>query len=272
MLNSLRLTRDAVALEAGFVQNVQELIRNVFPSMRADIASFFGQFSNEAPAIQLTSAQNEFIKEISKHSFSDLTALGAYVPEGLDVPYADYLKVLEAAGDHAFETMPKVLADYSLYLSMLINNNDQKRDTKSFVQALREFEKKRTEHNIALGRCFKKGSTRTDVTIGHVVNRNSDWTNVFGFANKLMKDANSVDRRALNKKIAEISQLLDVIQKKVEREDFVGASPETVENLAEYTYSVASELEFFAATYYKALAITTAINRTVEHFKNVFEK
>lgn len=272
MLSSLRNTRDVVALEANFVQNVQELIKNVFPSMRADIASFFGQFSNDAPAIQLTSAQNDFVKEISKHSFSDLTALGAYVPEGLDVHYVDYLKILEAAGDHAFQITPKVLSEYSLYLSVLITNDQQKRDTTSHAYPLREIEKKRAEHNIALGRCFKKGSTRTDVTLGHVVGRNSDWPNVFNFANKLTKDANSVDRKVLNKKIAEVSQFLDIIQKKIEREEFVGASPEVIQNLAEYTYTVASELEFFSAIYYKTMAITNAINLTVAHFKKVFEK
>lgn len=278
MLSALNYYNRRVALEAGLVQDLQGLIRNVFPDIKAELTGFFQRFMPDEKGIALTSRQNDFLREITKHPYLDIAPLGAFVPEGLNVNYLDYLEVLtpaviHAVGEHAKEGELSggvgAINDYVSYLGALINIHDHQRSTKDFEREVKVREAERTTLNKELGKCFKLGSTRTDVSVGQVVSRNNDWEKVFHQSDALVKAVNSVDRKVLNKKIAECTSLLDIIQKKIERQEFDTVSPETVKNLAGLAYNMAAELEFYVAIYYKVAALAEAINRTVQHFENV---
>src|SRR5579872_2388714 len=97
----LRLAREFIALEAATFPDVQALLTNVFPRMLSGFSGFANHFMPEAPAISVSPRYRDFIKEIGKHQYVDLIALGVFVPEGLDVPYITYLQALKPAVDHA---------------------------------------------------------------------------------------------------------------------------------------------------------------------------
>ena len=272
MLNLLRIQRDTVALEAFLISDIQGLLKNVFPTIQGEFNSFVNNFAPDAPGIALTSKQNEFVREISKHSYLDIAPLSAFVPEGLCITYAEYMPHIDAATDHCASIMNKVLSPYSIYLSQLVSNSEQKLATSSNDSFYRELEKSRGAINAKLGSCFKHGSTKTDLTIGDVVSRNSEWPYIFKMSNDITGEMNSVNRKDLNKKIIECSHLLDIVKNKIARNELEGMSPQAIKNIADGAFQVASELEMYSAVFYKTASLVESINRTVSHFETVFKK
>lgn len=269
MLNSLRIERDRIALEASLSLNLSGLLKDVFPSIVAGFSSFVAGFAPDTPAIQLTSKQAEFVREISKRPYMEIRALAAYVPEGLDVTYLQYITKLEPAVAHAVKIVD-TLSAYSTFLAQLVCNVDQKLSTASMTRPFTELEKAREKANAALGGCFVKGSTRSEVTLMDVIARHNDWTPLFHRSDELTKQVNTVDRKALSKKVAECADLLERVMAMIEKDQLVGVTPQTVTNLANGAYTAASELEFFVVTYYKAAALGASIMRTVDHARKVF--
>jgi hypothetical protein len=261
-----------VALEAFSGANISETLQNAFPVLVDTLTSVFNKFVPGSTAISLTSKQSDFLRNVNSHSYLDISPLTAYVPEGLSVQYLDYCKVMMPAVEHASEILNGVLSQYSVFLSQMIGNPDHRGSMNSFDHVYNDLNKERAKLNENLGDCFKVGSTKSEVNIGAVVSRNSDWHSVIESVEKMSKLVNSVDRKALNKKIAECTDLLKVIMRQIDDGSFEGASPETATNLSNGAYSVASELEFFSVMYYKTATFTEAVDRTMKHFKTVFEK
>lgn len=272
MLNSLRIQRDVVVMESFLSVDLSGLLKNTFPAMLSELSGFVSKFVPDQPAITLTSKQHEFVKEVSKHPYLDIAPFAAFVPEGLDVTYYKYAERLTPAVEHATKSTIAQLSSYTVFLSQLINNAETKLGTVAFTKPYQEIERARAGLNQKLGECFKRGSTKTDVTIGTVVDRNADWVSVFQHSDALVQSVNRVDRKMLNKKVAECGQLLNTVMELIRNNKLEGISPQAVNNLADGTYQVACELEFYAAVHYKVLAYAESINRTVKNFQDKFVK
>jgi hypothetical protein len=209
---------------------------------------------------------------MQKHSYADVMALTAYVPEGLRTSYLEYAVLLDNAVVHASQLMDNVLVPYSAYLAALVTNTEQKLSNQNIKLDYPAMAKTRDVINAALGQCFTPGSSKAEASIGQVVKRNADWPAVFTTSQNLITTINKVDRRALQRKIEECTDLLDRIAAKIKRDEFEGVSPQVVDNLADGAFQVASELEFYSVTFYKVLALTESVNRTIKHFETVFDK
>lgn len=271
-LNQLRIDRDRIAVEAFSGADVKTLLFTTFPAMVKELVGFAGQFQPDAPAIVLTSRQNEFIRMVSKHPYLEIAPLLAFTPEGLNATYYKYSTELLLAAMHASRILTGGMTAYSVFLSQLITNNEQKFSSVSFDKAYKDLAAERAKLNASLGDCFKKGSTKTESTLGDTLDRNADWQHVFHNIDNMTKLVNSVDRKALNKKIDECKELLEVIIKKIERNEFDGMSPQVIKNLSDGAFQIASELEFYAVVYYRVLALATSVNRTIDHATQVLNQ
>lgn len=270
-LEQLREQRDHIALEA-FAGDVKSLLFSTFPSMVKNLVGYTDQFTPDAPPVVVTSSQADFLKEITKHSYLEIAPLAAFVPEGLNVTYFKYGAELLLATMHASRILSGGLTAYSTFLAQLINNDQEKFSTVEHARAYKLLADERAKLNSDLGKCFKNGSTKTEVSLGDVTDRNSDWQHVFQISDNITKLINSVDRKALNKKVAECKDLLAIIIKKIENNQLNDMSPQAIKNLSDGAYQAACELEFYAVVYYKVVAYTTAVDRTVKHFKKVINK
>ncbi|MNU19586.1 hypothetical protein D3C71_78170 [compost metagenome] len=267
---TLRLRRDLVALEAFTTPDVVGLLKRVFPSIKEEFGSFMARFSPNEQGLSLTGGQKVFLHDLGKHNYADVLALSAWTPEGLKVTYLEYAMVLDSAVAKASHLMDNVLVPYSAYLAQLVTNLDAKYSSENITLNYKAMAQDRDVMNAALGKCFVPGSSKAVATIGQVIKRNADWPAVFTTTDALVQTMNKIDRAALKKKIAECTDLLDRIAGKIKREEFEGVSPSVLQNLSDGAFQVASELEFYSVTYYKVLALTEAVNRTVKHFGEVF--
>lgn len=270
-LNSIRIQSEIVSLESFTGADIKNLLTNTLPSIVSDVKSFFNKFSPSAPGITSVINGDKFIRNVGKHNYLEISPLAAFVPEGLVANYVDYSNVLLIASEHASKILSEVMNNYTLFLGQLINNQDFKFSTKYDSDDYNELEHMRLNINEEIGKCFKLGSTKTEVTIASVVDRNADWSTVISNADTISKAINSVDRKTLNKKIQESVELLDIILNKIKRDEFSGVTPEVLRTLSAGAYQTASELEFFAVLHYRVLAFLESINRTIEHFNCVIK-
>jgi hypothetical protein len=260
-----------IALEAFSASDVTSLFSKAIPAFIKEAAGFTSEINPETPKLLITPQQADFIKEVNKYPYFNIGPLAAYVPEGLNVTYLEYTKELIPAANHAANILTGMTA-YSTFLSQLITNHDQRLSTTSFERTYTQLANERNKLNSALGNCFKKGGTVTQRSLATVVDRNKDWAEVFHACLLATKQIDSVDRIKLNKKVQECKSLLEIVIRKIENKELDDMSPNVIRNLADGAFQIASELEFFSVTYYKVLAFTTSVNRTVEHFYKVLEE
>ena len=265
MMNTLRHDREWIAIESehSLSINFSDLIHRFLPNARGIFAGLVTKFAPDAEGIVLTRDQRDFMLVVESHKYMDLAPIVAFVPEGLDT-YMHYMNVLGPVAEHVSKVQERLSA-YSTYIAMLLTNKDERFATTNSAIAYQGLESERAAFNKDLGACFKNGSHTTDVRYGDVVERNTDWTLVFHSAAQLSDKLNGVNRKGLVKTLQDTVHLMDRLIEAAKRDDFKGASPTMLSELADGAYQMASEVEFFAAVYYRMMALTASIDRTTKN-------
>lgn len=269
-LKQLRHHRDVIALEAFSVPtlDVNLLLKQVFPEIKHHFLEFTSRFTANDKPIPMSHGQYAFVGELSKHNYVDIVPLTSYVPEGLIVDYLSYAQALSRAVDHAVKVQD-LLNTYTTYLAMLITNEHQRFSTQNSVAIYQGLQEKREEILREMGSCFKQGSHETDVKYGDVVKRNADWPYVFGEIDSLSKQINSVNRKVLNQKVKEATELMEKVIAMIKEGKLENSAPEVATELSNGAYQIASELEFFSVVYYRVVGFVTAVNSTVDKVQNI---
>jgi hypothetical protein len=255
--------RTMISHETFSLSGIVHSLQNLIPDLQKNFQGFIHGFSKSEPAVQLKSNERDFIKQIEGRVYLNLSPLLAYIPEGLDVSYLEYLEVLRDAALHCHDNSLKILNDYSVYLAQIITNRQLKISTLPLDATYAKMEQTRVALGKRLAKCFKTGSSKAEATYGDVVGRNADWSEVFQSIEHLDRLINSIDRTALHKKAEECNQQLATIIKQIRNNEFEGAGPEVTNNLANGAYQAGAELEFFAATFFRITTMNRAIGDTM---------
>ena len=271
MLKKLQINRDIVGLEAFSASNVTGFFKDMFPSIKTAYNSFSDAFRPSEAAVMLAPTHKEFERELSKHSYMDIKELSASVPEGLKVDYREYADILLVAAKHV-ANVSTTLSEFNVYLAQLISHNEMRLSTDDKAAKFAALEKQRELILSDLGNCFDKGSTRSDVTIAKVVNRNNEWGDVFAICEKMTEEVLKVNRVKLNRAIEDSVEMMEALERKLKAAEMDGVSPNVVNNLAAGAYQVASELEFFSVVYYRVEVFVNCVNKTIGHFQTVMKQ
>lgn len=267
MFASLEHERNWVALEADglHLPDISALLQRVLPEARAAFSNLVARFApSDEPVPSLNRQQRDFVEVTKKFKYLDLAPIVAYVPEGLDVSFTHYANILSPIVTHV-GGVEKLLNTYTTYLALLVTNRDHRHSMEDSGWMFKSLEEQRATFNNDLNSCFKNGSHATETTYGKVIERNSDWPQLFVTVQQLSDKLNGVNRKSLQKSIADCTHLLDKVTDMVKRGDLVDGSPAMVKEIADGAFQVASELEMFAVTMYRLLALTTAINDTMKN-------
>jgi hypothetical protein len=271
-LQEMERLRLLINHETFSVSGIVHSLQNLIPTLQKNFQGFIHGFSKSEPAVQLKGDERDFLKQVEGRVYLNLAPLLAYVPEGLDVPYLEYLSVLQQAVMHCHETTLKTLNDYSVYLAQIITNRQLKITGMPHDAAYAKMEKTRQELTQRLAKCFKTGSSRAEATYGDVVGRNGDWAEVFKEIARIDQLVNKIDRSALHQKAEECNTQLNTIIKQIRNNEFEGAGPEVTNNLAGGAYQAGAELEFFAATYFRVMTLNTAIADTMRKVSEILKE
>lgn len=271
-LGTLNRAREWIALESNFafVSNLSALVGKFLPTARNAFAGFTQRFSASDPAITLTRDQKRLLALVEKEKYLDLAPLQAYVPAGMHQSYLHYLNILTAAVDRV-SIIENRVNQYANYLALIITNRDDRFSTKDGAAVYRKLEQERAQMYKDLGSCFKTGSHETRTRYDKVVDRNSDWKQIFVTLEAIDTKINSVNRKDLQKGVANVTELIDEFMKLVKDGHIDKATPTMLNELSDGAFQLASELEAFATTYYRVMAMNTAVNDTVTHVLKVFK-
>lgn len=264
--------RNVISNETFSMSGIVHSLQNLIPSIQKNFQGFIHGFSKSEPAAQLKGNERDFVKLVEGRVYLNLSPLQAYVPEGLQVSYLEYLPVLRDAVLHCHNVTQTVLNDYSVYLAQIITNRQLKMTTLPQDTTYANMEKVRQDLNKRLAACFKTGSSKADSTYGDVVDRNADWAQVFHLINEIDNDLNKIDRTRLHQKAEECNNQLNTIIKQIRNHEFEGAGPEVTNNLANGAYQCGAELEFFAATYYRTMTVNQAIADTMKKVSDILKQ
>ena len=259
MTTLLENQRKVVALEAFALQDIAGLLRRAFPAIRKGFEDIGSLISPAERPVAFSADQKKFLELLAGQNYVTLSPLPAGVPQGLKVPYLVYAEVLSEAVSHAAQILDE-LSRYTLFLGRLVTNHDFQYSADYNPGYYGQLQRQRDDDNQKLGQCFQTGSTRTERTYADVVSRNADWKAVFEVANRLATEINHVDRTIIMKKIGEAVHLLDVIEKKIARNELEDVSPGIVTELSEGAYQMASQLEMYSTVWYKVQTFVTAVN------------
>lgn len=269
-VEDLKVQRDQIALEFLKMPAPVERLSHFVPVAKTMLHHLQGFISKDAPAIApINSTQRDFLKNVAGRNYVNLSQMPCKVPEGLKVPYLQYLHVLSEASAHAVQVVER-LSKFTIFLGELINEHQFQLSTKVDRGYYAKLKDEREHLNGMLGVCFTPGSTKVDANYGAVVQRNGDWKQVFETLNLVSEQVNSVNKRTLDKKIEEAAHYLDIIETKVQRGELTQVTPQVVTELAESAYELGRDVEQYVNIWYKTQALTESVNKTTASLLAVY--
>lgn len=266
---SKQLSMESLSQES-FIGDFGSFLSNIFNAFKntSNYLEVRG-FAKSAETTPFTKQNKQFLELVSSIPFTEIRQLRAYKPEGMQCTYLVMLDALVESSEYLKGLYAHVVLPYSLYLASFLSNIDTalSSESKRFEYAkLEEGRDKRIEQFTKL---YKAESYKTDTTVGEVVLRNADWNEILLKQKTVIANLESIDRKALKREIDQCTNYLALIADNIKRNG-AKTRPEAAERLSLGAYQVAKEMEYFSNTYYRALGINAAIDKTVESITGVF--
>lgn len=269
-LTALKRIAAQASFEAQGTHSLTEYAGHMFKPLIKGLSAFTGYFRATDPVVGLRADTGSFLKALKHAPYPSIRDYQVYVPEGLNVTYLEYLEALSPAVEHAVN-LPKILDDFTTYLSLLIHRPDATQETKSFLNTYTQLEKERTAILEKLGACFSKGLTHTQRQLGDVVKNNASWDEVVAKLTGLNTALGKVSHKHLNQKIDETLTLLQSTRHQIETQQ-KQVSGETITNLSTGTYQIAMELEFYSVIWYRLESFSHAVDDTIHRIADLESK
>lgn len=257
--------RELVALEALALGDLNPLkiLDKVLPSISKNIRGFVGLLSSTDQAIKLPKDYKELAKILNKHDYGDLANLMVYKPAGMNKPFLDYLSSLNRGVEYSL-TVSEKLADLNTLIAIVLSNAGDTTNFKSNMANYVRYEKDREQVNKDVGSNFIVNNTDARSIYSKVVARNKDWEIIVPDAQKLVFKMNSVDRRKLNKKVQETSELIDALVKQAKNGTLKGLNETILNEIAEAAYQVGREVESFVGVYHRVSEFVNLFDHTID--------
>lgn len=243
--------------------SLKDIVQKFLPSVSRNFHGLIGFVDSKEQPIKLTKGYKDLEKILNNYTYVQLSRMVVYKPEGLKSKYLDYVNTLATAVDYALLT-PAKLNDLTTLLATVINNTAPVANIKANMSKYKLYEDERERVNKAVGSHFQLNSRDSRGAYSTVVERNADWQPILSTATIMMDKMNSVDRRLINKKVKDASELIDTLMRMIKDDRIKGLTEEAVTELAEGAYQVARELESFAVTYHRVSEFINLIPDTIE--------
>lgn len=266
---NLYLSIEALAVETNIFLQGTSLLKGLMGYVQ-DTFKFSSTLTTTDDLKPLSSDQKKFVKLVDHTPYASMTGIKAYVPEGMHSTYLDYMKTLVKLVDHIKTVEKDTLDPYLFYLGQFISNKDTAASIHNDGPMFKKQDKVRQDLYLEVAHHFTKSSHEAQTTLGQVIHRNNDWTVTFKELQKLIDGIESVNRRSLQAKINQGCDYVKVIVDQYSKDATSNVSKQAAQKLADYTYSVAKELEMYADVHYRILALRGSIDNTMQTITEIF--
>lgn len=262
VLSALTTMRDVVS---NSISNVAKKVQNVF-----DVElKFFKEIENaniHGLSSKIIKNKLKFMTTIKKTDFLTMKDIIAYVPEGMICKYstaiAAYLEVLT----YLEANLIKNMLNFNTQIGYIINNKI-KENISDFVN--------KTHRDIMICDKAKElivaditklfaGHNYTETTIDKVVKNNSEWEDVIKNTEQMSLRLSKFSLKDIKDLMNVTNNLLGSLVRVLKEHDKVIMDNKEIKQIAEASYVIASQLEFFVAMNYDIIALTRAISDTMD--------
>ena len=259
---------ESIAMGLGSISHFTDKLAQWLPDIMRGLRGH--EPLDRLPAMMpFTGPQKAFLALISQHSYLELREIKAFVPEGLDKPFLDYVILLHAAVQHCSRFYTDTLVPYTTFLAHLVSSPDALRSLNDQGVKNAQLAAQREgfySHRRSLFGTQPVGRQR----VAQVVERNADWSQVLNGTNSVVTQMSQIKRSAIDEQLRQANDYLDILHSKLQKGE-LPANPEVCKALADGAYQVGAELEFFSVTYYWVLALQGSLNNTMEEVQRVIK-
>ena len=262
VLSTLSTMKDVIA---SSISNVSKKVHEVF-----DVElKFFKEIENaniHGVSNKVTKNKLKFMTTIKKTDFLDMRNIVAYVPEGMICKYSEAIKAYLEVLTYLEVNLIKNMLNFNTQIGYIINNKI-KTDISDFVNKThREIMICDKAKDLIVADISKLFSNHnyTETTIDKVVKNNSDWEEVVKGVENMSIRLGKFSLRDIKDLMNTTNNLLGSLVKVLKEGDKVVLENKEVKQIAEASYVIASQLEFFVAMNYDIIALTRSVSDTME--------
>lgn len=268
-LDALETLGSDIAIESFEKINVPGIFKG-FVATVLDGFKFSSSFVDVAPIEQLPKNQREFLSLIKSLPYTAVGELNGITLEGMSAYWLDMLKVLVPLSEQLSTIESTTVAPYTDFLARFVSDKKFSQSTQNDKKIFQKNDERRKRTYAEFGKMYKKGSVETTARIKTLVARNGDWEKVFREINQVIANFEKVDRKAIKAHVKQSSDYIEIILEEFSKVTDRKVSQEAAAQLSNYAYDVGRELELFSTTYYRVLALRSAIEATIEKIKTTF--
>lgn len=258
--------------DSSRIINAIEYARKVIPSAAKGFRELTNRFWHYKPVASapFPADVRAFVRHADKLKYLAVSSIEVPCPQGINAKYLDYLDAFLPSCNHVVDGW-KVLCDYSTFIAKVVALPEQQKETSGKFLALAILTKERDKLNEIHGKCFKRNALHQQYPYGKLVSRNGEWTEVVAEIEKAGAILDKVNRKDLDAKVKELADNLDRLADLQRNGKLESITPEVVREIAEGTYQMAAEVEFYAVTYYRYLALRQAVVDTFSQIQDIKE-
>lgn len=259
---ALELSQEALRIGANL-----KALRDKLPSFFNTVKNFSTSKVMNFSSIK-RGAINQRALEIAskKYSHSDLRNQRVIVPDGLNVPFTEYLDNLAVVQRYAISVLPDILIPFEKQLAVYLDKPDSLRTQRESPITISILSKDVERVQGVMGKSFSNDGSQHR-KFETVIPRMSDLPVIASKFNTLKDELSKQDPRQVTNKTNEIAGLLDVLLERMDQyPDEYKTSGITISDLARISFLMAQAVEIYGVHVYNVETLEVALNRIFKSF------
>lgn len=265
---SLESSLECMALEAGFLTNMVDRLRESLPAfateLKESIASFVG-FGDNVKQLdaKLKGNQRKALMAVEQLNFISFAQRTINVPEGFQGKFLPYAKLLIKVVDQVYKAQNTVIPEYTKLLSQFLTNKEDKlslKDHSNFYKRI-ALETKQFQSELDV---YKGNKGRSKAVLKQVIDRFSDLDELYHLCNTLTNSQSNAQLRQIKEEVQHCVDLLDLIIAGVQSGNISNVSPEAAINISNGAFEIARYVRFISQVYFTVDVFLNIVDQLTE--------
>lgn len=272
-ITSLESLDGRIALEAQFIKDIANTVRDVIPNMIYGTKKIFNHFRKiEKSDLYMLDLKIHVVERLFKETnYANICDSVAISPEGLSSTYDQLaLRVLDCV--KYSNNVPPRLNDYSALVSGIINSAENRKSLADYSGVMKQVDVERNNVNDEYGKLFTKGSVKSVRKFSDIIENNTTWLECIPVIEEAMKQATKYKTNDIQKSVDNLSILLDGLNDRVSNGTAVDFTPETLKTLSATTLTVARDVEFYGVTMFRLSETKRCYEETCKNIMKMLGK
>lgn len=267
MLDDLKYQRDVITLESSSGAAALEHAVGRLPDFFTNVRTAFSKYLAQPVTMLFQKRDVTSVAERTKNKvYSELRGQEAFVPPGLKVDYLTYAQTLSEGAKQMRLIRQEVLVPFAGWLGTKLGNPASLAalTVNLDVSGLHLHAVEKLEKKIQI--CFNTvGRQEAVTTYGQVVKRNADWALLAKELDYLTTSFNDAQHKEIIDLVNRCTNQIDMLMQRMQEDpQQYKISPPAVAALANLSYQIACELEFYGLLRNRISELCHAVNSTAQ--------